>query len=440
MTRLLQDSLGGNSKSTIIANVAPGTRAFSNTQRTLEFAALSRAIINTPSINVAAPVAAPAPAAPSLALSSLASRSTLSDSSAAHATLDQESLERKIVEKIKKAGLDSLATQVKQLVDLNTKKNKQPPKTPNTRTKEYQSHIVRAKAFEKDGLMLDALDELNKAHKKMSQDDLITKALPTSAAAAMFKAVKTKIDRLTQTVNEMTKKNIVASAATVVAPAPKANLLSSFNSANKENLSQAQANADVAAASKPAAVMKRAPPRKRKRVEVEDDDSYDESKNVAEQSESESEEERPAPIVKPAPKRTKKVPTEEDEVTEKLAAKQRIRDSLSSFGQEIHAEISKLVTTFNEGTQKDITKLHGIGKKRAELIISHRSNSPIRAIEQLLEVTGISEKILDNIIKTNVITVVFFEKQKEEARHLEALRDQQRLEYMAEPAIDAMVM
>jgi DNA uptake protein ComE-like DNA-binding protein len=421
---MLQDSLGGNSKSTIIANVAPGNRAFGNTQRTLEFAALSRAIINTPSINVAA---VPAPVAAATAPQPRPITSSTAAASATSSSINDAALGRAIVERMKEAGLDTLASEVKKLVEMERKRQKEPPKTPNTRTKEYQSHIVRSKAFEKDGLMLDALDELTTCYKKMQQDDLIIKALPSSVNAQMLKAVKTKIDKMTAQVNEATKKTAAAPAPTAAKAAPvgKGNLLSSFNSANKENLSQSAANA-----AQPSKRGQRAPAKKRKRSDEEDeDDSYDDAKHADEAVLSESEEE-PAKPVKPAPKRAKKVATEEDELAEREAAKQRVRNSLSTFGHEIHVMIANLVNTFNEGSQKEITKLHGIGKKRAELIITHRTNSSIRAIEQLLDVQGISEKILDNIIRTNVIAGVFFDKQKEEAKHFEALQTQQRAEYM----------
>ena len=51
LTRLLQDSLGGNSRSVMIANVAPGRVHFANSQQTLNFAAKSREIVNTPTVN-----------------------------------------------------------------------------------------------------------------------------------------------------------------------------------------------------------------------------------------------------------------------------------------------------------------------------------------------------------------------------------------------------
>lgn len=48
----MKDSLGGNSYSVMIANVAPGLAHYNNTQNALNFAAKSRLIVNNPTINV----------------------------------------------------------------------------------------------------------------------------------------------------------------------------------------------------------------------------------------------------------------------------------------------------------------------------------------------------------------------------------------------------
>ena len=51
LTRLLQDSLGGNSYSVMIANIAPGLAFFFDTYNTLNFASKSRLIVNKPMVN-----------------------------------------------------------------------------------------------------------------------------------------------------------------------------------------------------------------------------------------------------------------------------------------------------------------------------------------------------------------------------------------------------
>ena len=51
LTRLLQDSLGGNSNAIMIANIAPCQHFFSETQRTLNFASKSRKIVNKPTVH-----------------------------------------------------------------------------------------------------------------------------------------------------------------------------------------------------------------------------------------------------------------------------------------------------------------------------------------------------------------------------------------------------
>jgi kinesin family protein 22 len=51
LTRILQDSLGGNALSLIIANIAPGQQFYLDTYNTLNFASKSRSIINNPTVN-----------------------------------------------------------------------------------------------------------------------------------------------------------------------------------------------------------------------------------------------------------------------------------------------------------------------------------------------------------------------------------------------------
>ena len=54
LTRLLQDSLGGNSNAIMIANISPCQQFFVETQRTLNFASKSRQIVNKPTIHAEA--------------------------------------------------------------------------------------------------------------------------------------------------------------------------------------------------------------------------------------------------------------------------------------------------------------------------------------------------------------------------------------------------
>ena len=58
LTRLLQDSLGGNSYSCMVANIGPSSCSFSDTQNCLNFASKSRKIINTTTVQRTAPVTA----------------------------------------------------------------------------------------------------------------------------------------------------------------------------------------------------------------------------------------------------------------------------------------------------------------------------------------------------------------------------------------------
>merc|ERR1712194_326089 len=51
LTHLLKDSLGGNSKTCIIANISPASVSFSETLSTLKFAARAKMIKNNASVN-----------------------------------------------------------------------------------------------------------------------------------------------------------------------------------------------------------------------------------------------------------------------------------------------------------------------------------------------------------------------------------------------------
>jgi kinesin family protein 3/17 len=51
LTRLLQDSLGGNTKTLMIASVSPAEDNYDETISTLRYAARARNIKNTPKIN-----------------------------------------------------------------------------------------------------------------------------------------------------------------------------------------------------------------------------------------------------------------------------------------------------------------------------------------------------------------------------------------------------
>ncbi|EFN55742.1 hypothetical protein CHLNCDRAFT_14136, partial [Chlorella variabilis] len=51
LTRLLQDSLGGNSKTVMIANVGPAVYNFEETLSTLRYASRAKFIKNKPKIN-----------------------------------------------------------------------------------------------------------------------------------------------------------------------------------------------------------------------------------------------------------------------------------------------------------------------------------------------------------------------------------------------------
>ena len=51
LTRLLQDSLGGRTKTSIIATISPATINMEETLSTLDYASRARSILNRPEIN-----------------------------------------------------------------------------------------------------------------------------------------------------------------------------------------------------------------------------------------------------------------------------------------------------------------------------------------------------------------------------------------------------
>lgn len=58
----------------------------------------------------------------------------------------------------------------------------------------------------------------------------------------------------------------------------------------------------------------------------------------------------------------------------------------------------------NEATAEDLTKLNGIGPAKAEAIITYREeNGPFKEIDDLLQVSGIGEKTLENIREDIII-------------------------------------
>lgn len=57
----------------------------------------------------------------------------------------------------------------------------------------------------------------------------------------------------------------------------------------------------------------------------------------------------------------------------------------------------------NSASSEELQKLQGIGPSKAEAIITHREeNGPFKTVEDLLKVSGIGEKTLENI-KDNII-------------------------------------
>lgn len=69
---------------------------------------------------------------------------------------------------------------------------------------------------------------------------------------------------------------------------------------------------------------------------------------------------------------------------------------------------SDLLETLNSGTFKELTKMNGIGKKRAENIIHFReSERPLKQLSDLC-LCGFSQKLVDKFLKDNLLERIKF--------------------------------
>lgn len=71
---------------------------------------------------------------------------------------------------------------------------------------------------------------------------------------------------------------------------------------------------------------------------------------------------------------------------------------------------AELLYIFNTGTKNDLLKVKGIGKKRAEQIAAYRiTKGAFQTLEDFLQVEGVTQKILDNILLLKVAETVLSE-------------------------------
>ncbi len=54
---------------------------------------------------------------------------------------------------------------------------------------------------------------------------------------------------------------------------------------------------------------------------------------------------------------------------------------------------------FNTATKEELMSIKGIGAKRADAIIKYRENTPLKSVEDLKNVKGISKKLVEKIKK-----------------------------------------
>ena len=84
-----------------------------------------------------------------------------------------------------------------------------------------------------------------------------------------------------------------------------------------------------------------------------------------------------------------------DDIDTRYFIDTKIKIESYDFKENIDSNIDKI--NINEADLKDLVTLPGIGKKRAEAIISYREKDKIKSFDELKKIIGVSDEIITNI-------------------------------------------
>jgi kinesin family protein 22 len=362
LTRILQDSLGGNSLSIIIANVAPGQTYYHDTSNTLRFAAKSKEIINAPTVNVQFPIPSQFSGTKLNPLEKVSqnqrnernskesqSKDILVGPSIRGTSIFDATYQSKLeVVEQNLVALAAAAQKKKKLFE-NREGEVIPVAvlTPKTRHLKVLNQVKKGTEYHKKGLTEAALLCFKKA---------LRIGGPTYQSATL----QQKIKELEQELNSH-----------------EASLLQ-----NKENLDNGVLLSDTN--SRNTAKSKGSTEKKRKRKSESEDD--DES---------------------PPQKRMKKSKTVE---AVKLSIASKLPPDFNRIVEEHKDKVNQILKILNEGSVEEVLELYTIGQKKAGLIMKYRETNKLQNLTQLAEIEGFGERSVLNFIQRNLLEQINAEK------------------------------
>lgn len=378
LTRLLQDSLGGQAIGIMIANVAPGQTHFLNTFNTLNFASKSRKVVNIPTVNSLQEKSKDEPFTMRDKLESWKKKKR-GDKGAAR----EESCEDLLLvldkplkdPSLKRSSTEENIRSSKKLV----------PQTPCTRTKLFVQRILDAQRLEVkssqmafdtylsiiddmrpyENVYRHVIDKIGDRCTKlmcaiMDEDDLKYNILQDNFDTCSSSQHNSK------TGNRKMDKGSFSSEKS-----------SLFDEENIENTPRSKSRNDI-----PLSITRR-----QKSCDISDEDED----------------------INDAPrKKLSFSPSLEAKI------KQAIEKELELLEFSVEEQINDILDILNRGTEKDIKTLHGIGNIKAVQIVEYRDNERANngsfafdGIENLARF-GLRERAITTFIKRNIIEAVYF--------------------------------
>lgn len=403
LTRLLQDSLGGDSRACIVANIAPSKHLYFDTYNSLNFASKSRNIVNRPVVHqtINAPPqpirSAPISLIPTVPAATITSgiaqppsRLLAGTASSVQSSTSAISVPSRTVSSHESSVLTkSLAVKVVS-----------------------KEEVVKAKPVTQVPALLPQQDDtlsscalMTPASKSVMAKSFIDQAkvmvkVDKSKALALYKSALALVpnnarlrDEVTSLELEMAQENVPSHQGKQVANKPSTQPIvkkALFGVAPLSNVS----NIVCAQQVKPS-------PAKHPRSHHAD---------------AEDSEEDASPNLRGRGKRARLDDSDfivhsEDEDASSVSSSPRIAKR-SHVDHETRAEFEQTVLpVLNDGDVKTLMRLNGIGKKKAELIIEYRdSHGPFLSLNGLMKV-GFAEKGLDKLVLDNM-TVTFDDEPK----------------------------